>query len=64
MAKYRYEFIRIEAKPFSRKPKEDYKRIIDEKSREGWRLVQIFSPGTGISKLLQTKLSASLNWKT
>ena len=27
--------------------KGDYKKIINEHAREGWRLVQIFSPGTG-----------------
>jgi hypothetical protein len=28
----------------TRKPKEDYHRIIHEKAKEGWKLVQIFSP--------------------
>ena len=27
--------------------KERYKEAIDEQAKEGWRLVQVFAPGTG-----------------
>jgi len=48
--KYEYKFVRL-GKGFLW-PKVDaqseYKEIIDNYSREGWRLVQIFSPVVGI----------------
>jgi hypothetical protein len=39
---------------FTRKPKADHHRLIEEYSKDGWRLVQVFSPavsarGGGIS---------------
>ena len=43
---FEYKFIRIKAAAFSRKPKEDYHKIIGENSKDGWRLVQIFAPST------------------
>lgn len=49
---YEYKFIKIELKTAGvLKPveaKEDYHKIIDEHAEQGWRLVQIFAPGTGI----------------
>jgi len=47
MKKYTYEFKKIKPKLFTRKPEENYEKIIKEKAREGWKLVQIFAPGTG-----------------
>jgi Domain of unknown function (DUF4177) len=43
-----YEFVKIplSRKFFQDKPKEDYRKIIEEHGRRGWRLVQIFAPGT------------------
>ena len=42
---YEYEIIRIEKKGvLNPKLEEDYREIIKNKAREGWRLVQIFSP--------------------
>jgi len=42
---YRYEIIRVEMKGFiSKRPKEDYREIIKEKAKEGWRLKQLFAP--------------------
>ncbi|MFO6495629.1 MULTISPECIES: DUF4177 domain-containing protein [Bacillus] len=29
-----------------KKPKEDYREVIREYAREGWRFVQIFAPAT------------------
>ena len=42
-----YKFVKLELGFFSDKPKGDYHDIINEHAREGWRLVQIFAPGTG-----------------
>ena len=42
-----YKFVKLEPGFFSDKPKGDYREIINEHAREGWRLVQIFSPSTG-----------------
>jgi len=45
---YEYKFVMVELKTgFSGyKPKEDYHKIIEQLSKEGWRLVQIFAPAT------------------
>ena len=45
---YEYKFVMVELKTsFSGyKPKEDYHKIIEHLSKEGWRLVQIFAPTT------------------
>jgi len=45
---YEYKFVKVELKSgFSRlAPKEDYHEIIQNLSKEGWRLVQVFAPGT------------------
>ena len=42
-----YKFLTLALGFFSDKPKGDYHDIINEHAREGWRLVQIFAPGTG-----------------
>ncbi|HQJ36937.1 MAG TPA: DUF4177 domain-containing protein [Bacillota bacterium] len=45
---YEYKFIRLGMKGFFvRKPDQDYHAIIEEYSREGWRLVQILTPPIG-----------------
>jgi hypothetical protein len=42
---YEYKFVRVDLEGiFTRKPKEDHHRLIEENAKEGWRLVQIFSP--------------------
>ncbi len=42
---YRYEIIRVEMKGFiTTRPKEDYREIIKEKAKEGWRFKQLFAP--------------------
>lgn len=45
---YEYKFVTIELKTgFGMiKPKQDYHEIIQHSATEGWRLVQIFAPGT------------------
>ncbi len=42
---YRYEIIRIEIKGLiTSRLKEDYREIIKEKAKEGWRFKQLFAP--------------------
>ncbi len=43
---YEYKFIKVELKSGwkGKTPREDYHEIIEEYARDGWRLVQIFSP--------------------
>lgn len=47
MAKFKYEFVKVKASFFQRKPVENYREIVETKACEGWRLVQILAPGTG-----------------
>lgn len=43
---YEYKFVTVEMTGlFSAKPKEDYKKIIDEHAKGGYRFVQVFAPG-------------------
>lgn len=44
---FKYEFYMIEINQITLKFKEDYKSVILKYSKEGWRLVQIFTPSTG-----------------
>jgi len=41
---YEYKFVRLKFGFFAKAPKEDYKAIIKQHAKEGWKLVQIFSP--------------------
>jgi hypothetical protein len=45
---YEYKFVKIELKQglSAAKPREDYHEIIQNLSKEGWRLVQVFAPWT------------------
>lgn len=47
--RYEYKFVRLgEGWLGARKEaKEDYQDAVQEHAAEGWRLVQIFAPGTG-----------------
>ena len=51
-----YETVRVEITGLlNRKPKEDYREIIKERGKDGWRLVQIFAPpmeGYGLAKYI------------
>jgi len=47
MMMYEYKFVRMELKGvMEMKPEQDYRRVIEQHAGEGWRLVQIFAPGT------------------
>lgn len=48
-AKYEYKFVRLgEGWLGVRKAaKQGYQQVVHEHAQEGWRLVQIFAPGTG-----------------
>ncbi|MCW4013589.1 MAG: DUF4177 domain-containing protein [Candidatus Bathyarchaeota archaeon] len=48
---YEYKFHRIKLEPSllrSKKPYTDYQEIVREHARQGWRLVQIFSPTVSV----------------
>ena len=47
---YEYEFVRLGKGRWSvrKSAEEQYRQVIDDYAREGWRLVQIFAPGTGV----------------
>jgi hypothetical protein len=46
---YEYKFERVDTKFMSSIPQRDYHEIIERHAREGWRLVQIFTPSSVIS---------------
>ena len=50
MQHYEYKFVKVELESgwlsSTQEPKEDYRRIIEEQGKEGWRLVQVFAPPT------------------
>jgi len=42
---YEYKFVRVDVGGvFTRKPKLDHHRLIEQNAENGWRLVQIFAP--------------------
>lgn len=46
---YEYRFVKIDLDGMmTKKPKDDYHRVIDQYAREGWRLVQIFAPSVSV----------------
>lgn len=47
--RYDYDFVRLGEgwMGVKRSAKEQYQQVIHERARQGWRLVQIFAPGTG-----------------
>ena len=46
---YEYKFVKIDLEGlFTRKPKEDYHRVVEEYAEEGWKLIQIFSPSISV----------------
>jgi hypothetical protein len=49
MRKYEYKFVRLGEGWLGVKSsaKHEYQEAIEEHARAGWRLVQIFAPGTG-----------------
>lgn len=43
---YEYDFVRIELHGATKKePQGDYRNVVRERAKEGWRLVQVFAPG-------------------
>jgi hypothetical protein len=50
LKKYEYKFVRLgEGLIVVRKDgRETYQSVVHEHAREGWRLVQVFAPGTGV----------------
>jgi hypothetical protein len=42
---YEYKFVRVDVEGvWTRRPTVPHHRLIEENAKEGWRLVQIFSP--------------------
>ena len=48
--KYEYKFVRLGEGLIvvKKEGRETYQAVVNEHAREGWRLVQIFAPGTGV----------------
>ncbi len=46
---YEYKFLKIDVGTLTMKIKGDYQQIVHDHAKDGWRLVQIFSPSTGIA---------------
>ena len=49
MSRYEYDFLRINFSSILNSPKKaesEYRKIIKQRAKDGWRLVQIFSPAT------------------
>lgn len=44
---YEYDFVRLNLGWLSGEPRKDYRQIVHERAREGWKLLQIFTPGVG-----------------
>jgi hypothetical protein len=49
MRKYEYKFVRLGEGWLGVKSEayDEYQSAVEEHARQGWRLVQIFAPGTG-----------------
>jgi hypothetical protein len=46
---YEYKFVKIELEGLvTRKPEEDYHRVVEKYTEEGWKLIQIFSPSISV----------------
>ena len=65
---YEYKFVKVNlGGVFTRKPKEDHHRLIEEYARNGWRLVQVFSPavsvqGGGTSDYFEIIFEKKVRW--
>ena len=58
MTRYEYKFVRVDLKPGFRtdSPMEDYRKIVEDHAKEGWRLFQLFAPpmsGTGWASYIE-----------
>ncbi len=49
MQRYEYKFVRIGEGWMGarRREREEYRSIVADHARDGWRLVQVFAPGVG-----------------
>ena len=47
MFDYKFVTIPLDRGWLVRRPAQDYHTVIQDHARQGWRLVQIFAPGTG-----------------
>ena len=43
---YEYKFIKVNFGGFKLEPKDDYRAMVNEYAREGWRLMQVLTPPT------------------
>ncbi len=53
---FEYKFVRLEFSSFinsSRQAEEEYQNVIHEHAKKGWRLVQIFAPGDGMTGVVR-----------
>lgn len=48
--RFEYKFVRLGEGFFGpgKAAMRDYPKVIEEHARQGWRLVQVFAPGTGV----------------
>jgi hypothetical protein len=63
--KFEYKFVRVGEGwlGVSRKAEDEYRQIIQDHARDGWRLVQVFAPSTGtygIAKYFEVILEREL----
>ncbi len=48
---YEYKFVKVDLDGFlmqTKKPKENYHKIIEEYAKIGWRFVQVFAPAVSV----------------
>jgi hypothetical protein len=46
---YEYKFVKVDLGGLmTRKPREDYHRLVEQYAEQGWRLVQVFAPSISV----------------
>ncbi len=46
---YEYKFVKVDLSGLmTRKPREDYHRLVEQHAEQGWRLVQVFAPSISV----------------
>ncbi len=49
MIVYEYKFVKVDLGGLmTRKPREDYHRLVEQYAEQGWRLVQVFAPSISV----------------
>jgi hypothetical protein len=43
---YEYDFVKLNVRGFRSEPRKDHRTVVKERAKDGWRLVQVFAPGT------------------